>query len=121
VVDYKIGRYATTFIRYNQKDSTKAKIERRYVPGIRRIYVMVLKDYDNPRLWTGKGNMKRVQLSELETKTIMVENLVKRNRLYWLVRMYPEERQNLPTLLEKYANPNSNATPGTTDPNAPSN
>jgi hypothetical protein len=103
VVDYKIGRYATTFVRYNGKDSTKVKIERKYVPGIRRLFVMVVKDPNHPRDLNGMPLMRKVQLSEGETKALMLQSLVRRRRLEWLVRMYPEERQNLQELLEKYA------------------
>lgn len=64
-----------------------------------------------PRTEDGEPRVRTILLSREETKEIMIEELIKRKKYIWLVRMYPEERKNLEKLKELYADPNLNAPP----------
>lgn len=59
----------------------------------------------------GEPQVKKLRLSRTETKEIMIRELIKRGKFIWLVRMYPEERKNLPALKELYLNPNGPVNP----------
>ncbi len=49
--------------------------------------------------------IKLYKIDKIETKEIMIYELIKRQKYVWLVRMYPEERTNLNALRELYGDP----------------
>jgi len=103
VEDFIIRKREQQFVRWDA-DSTRYRIDKVKTPVVERIVVRV------PRRgrWRGlDGRLlsKKVKLSKQETKTLMLQALVQRNKLHWLVRMYPEEQPNLPVLVAKYAPP----------------
>ncbi|MFW5658738.1 MAG: hypothetical protein ACOCZ8_02035 [Bacteroidota bacterium] len=78
-------------------DSTDIKIRKRKVNTIKHIMVQVPRDgfFDKIGGLFKGSQFKTVKLSEAESKRIMMEQLMERGKIDWLVRMYPEERPNL--------------------------
>ena len=60
----------------------------------------------------GEATVKIYKIDKVETKEIMLRELIKRQKYIWLVRMYPEERTNLDNLRKLYGDPSYK------DPNA---
>ncbi len=114
VADVELGLKKTNFVRYKdpaaQQRSVAGQNERppgrfvrqpNYVAGVKNLVIVV----PNPNRKSKRDAFKRVRLDPDETKEIMLASLVKRNRIDWIVRMYPEERENLLFLKQKYTPP----------------
>jgi len=102
VTDYVIKNRLIQYVRYVNGDSTKIKVKYRKSPSIKHLVVLVPKDEKKLRKSNGDPNLKKVKLSQRETKDIMMKHLVEKRNFVWLIRMYPEEEQNLPELYAKY-------------------
>ncbi len=102
VTDYIVKNRLIQYVRYVNGDSTKIKIKYRKSPSIKHLVVLVPKDEKNLRKRNGEPNLKKVKLSQKETKEIMMRHLVEKRNFVWLIRMYPEEEKNLPELYAKY-------------------
>ncbi|MEN2993364.1 MAG: hypothetical protein ABDH91_07395 [Bacteroidia bacterium] len=66
---------------------------RRGLPGVEGF----VRAYDFP--------LVKKRLSVEETKAVQIEKLVRKRKIAWLVRAYPEERVNLAEWIRKYAGP----------------
>jgi len=80
----------------------KEKVREKKIKGVRNLVVLVPKDPKKMRKRNGQANLKKVVLSQDETKQIMIQHLMKKDNMLWIVRMYPEEEQNIPVLRVKY-------------------
>ena len=103
VVDFVMGNRTQYFYRWGQ-DSTTHYCMTRDVRVVKRLVVRIPKR-GRWRTWDGRPRIKTIKLSEEETKRIMIRHLVMRNKLFQLLRMYPEERENLQALRLKYSLP----------------
>jgi hypothetical protein len=114
VADVELGLKRTNFVRYKdasssqrssffQSENPSGRFVRRpkYVAGVKNLVIVV----PNPNRKSKRDAFKRIRLDTEETKEIMLSSLVKRNRTDWIVRMYPEERENLLFLKQKYTPP----------------
>lgn len=101
VADYVVRKKKLQFVRYADGDSLLGKIARKPIPAVRNIIVWVPKK-NGMRKPNGEPNFKKVRLTVNETKEIMIKNLLIRDKVNWLVQMYPEERMNLEALKKKY-------------------
>jgi hypothetical protein len=110
VQDFVIKKRTMKFYRWGP-DSTKKRSVRKRIRTVSNLKVLVPK---NQRWLTknGKPNYKQITLDRRETKQVMLRNLVKRNKLNELVRMYPEERKNLEALKTRFGNPDDTLPPG---------
>ena len=72
------------------------------IRAVKHIIVEVPRSKDRFRKGNGDPSLKKVKLSRAETKTIMMRELVERNKLNWLVRIYPEERQNIKSIIARF-------------------
>jgi len=102
VTDYVIKNRLIQYVRYINGDSTKIKVRYRKSPSIKHLIVLVPRNEKHLRKPNGDPNLKKVKLSQKETKEIMMKHLVEKRNFVWLIRMYPEEEQNLPELYAKY-------------------
>ncbi len=102
VTDYIVKNRLIQYVRYVNGDSTKIKVKYRKSPSIKHLVVLVPRDEKKLRKSNGDPNLKKVKLSQKETKEIMMKHLVEKKNFVWLIRMYPEEEQNLPELYAKY-------------------
>ncbi|GIV43113.1 MAG: hypothetical protein KatS3mg035_0236 [Bacteroidia bacterium] len=102
VTDYIVRNRLIQYVRYVNGDSTKIKVKYRKSPSIKHLVVLVPRDEKKLRKSNGDPNLKKVKLSQRETKEIMMKHLIERRNFVWLIRMYPEEEQNLPELYAKY-------------------
>ncbi|MDW8335248.1 MAG: hypothetical protein RMM53_13630, partial [Bacteroidia bacterium] len=114
VADVELGLRKTEFVRYRDPTPTQrtssdgrtavpGRFVRKpsYVAGVKNLIIVV----PNPNRKGKRDAFKRVRLDTEETKEIMLASLIKRNRYDWVVRMYPEERENLLFLRQKYSTP----------------
>jgi hypothetical protein len=101
VADYIIGERIQRFVRYTSEDSTRKKVVVRKSKAVEQLVVLVQKRQDKGRNKRGEVAFKRVLLSYEESKAIMIDYLIKKDQLYWIIRMYPEEKKNLPELLSR--------------------
>ncbi|MBX3102675.1 MAG: hypothetical protein KF690_09220 [Bacteroidetes bacterium] len=101
VADYIIGERIQRFVRYTSEDSTRRKVVVRKTKAVEQIVVIVNKRQELKRNARGEAKFKRVLLSQEESKAIMIDYLLKKDQLYWIIRMYPEEKKNLPELLAR--------------------
>lgn len=101
VADYIVRKKRLRFVRYTDGDSLNGHIVHKPIPSVRNIVVWVPKK-GGMRKPNGIPNFKKVRLTVNETKEIMIQNLLIRDKVNWLVQMYPEERMNLEVLKKKY-------------------
>jgi hypothetical protein len=97
VTDYKIRNFKRVYERYKKEDSTRVYRVKKKVKSIKYITVEFGK-----RTKKGKLKIYRRRMNFRETKEAMLQALILRNKLLDLVRMYPEEKHNLPLLRKKY-------------------
>ncbi|MCS7073958.1 MAG: hypothetical protein NZ108_05785, partial [Bacteroidia bacterium] len=102
VKDYIVQKKILRYKRYPNGDSTMTCTKEKEIRAVKHIIVEVPRSKDKYRTSNGNPALKKVKLSRAETKTIMMRELVERNKLNWLVRIYPEERQNLKAIIAQF-------------------
>jgi hypothetical protein len=83
-------------------DSTDVHRDKVKIKSVHR-FVVNTPRHGRWRTVDGRPNVRRRRLSYEETKQIMLAHLIQRDQIAWLVRMYPEERENIEALRLQYA------------------
>jgi hypothetical protein len=112
---YKLTKPNKTKIKLNTNEQPEKKLFTKKIRSIKQLVVLADENYtgeetqeqvqvqvQDQTLETPEPKLKKVKLSPEQTKELMIEQLVKRNQLKTLVRMYPEERENIPELVKRY-------------------
>jgi hypothetical protein len=106
VADFVVRNKVVSYDRWRPEDSTDVYRVKKKIRSVRNIIVYTSRngEWYNRR---GDLDLKKVKLSRKESKQLMIKHLVQRNKLDWLVRMYPEEIENLEALKARYGMPES--------------
>ncbi|MFN7708604.1 MAG: hypothetical protein ACK5QE_08095 [Sphingobacteriia bacterium] len=97
IADYVIDKRIKRMVRWADADSSKKRIVKLKRAAVRNLIVIVPVDPAMRRNRQGEVTFKRVLLSEAETKDLMIEHFIQKGMTEQLIRMYPEERPNLPS------------------------
>lgn len=93
------------FYRYKDGRQQEKKRVKKKIPAVKQIIVKV-PDEEKGGLFAandGRPALKKVRLSEEETKKLMIKHLVLRGKIRWLLTLYPEEKRNLQKHIQRYA------------------
>ena len=110
VKNYKIGNKLTIFYRYIDSKMEGRKKVVRVTKAVKNLVIMVPKDPMDSTSIASTSDLKKIVLSQKETKQIMLQQLVIKRKYHWILRMYPEERANLRQIIKRYSGkaPDSN-------------
>lgn len=108
VENFIVRKKVYYFYRYaNGKQQEKKRVKKK-IPAVKQIVVKVPDESDGGIFSSFKNNdsrasLKKVRLSEEETKKLMIKHLVLRGKIRWLLMLYPEEKRNLQKHIQRYA------------------
>jgi len=103
VKNYRIGNKVTIFYRYVDAKMEARKKVVRVSKAVKNIILMVPKNSGGDVETASADDMKKIVLSQSETKQIMLQQLVIKRKYHWILRMYPEERANLRQIIARYS------------------
>lgn len=103
VKNYRVGNKLTIFYRYIDSKMGARKKVVRVSKAVKNLVIMVPKNPMDSTSVASSADLKKIVLSQKETKQIMLQQLVIKHKYHWILRMYPEERANLRQIIMRYS------------------